>query len=72
MVAALRGKSGKVLVVDLDNTVWGGIIGDDGLEGIKIAQGDATGEVHLAAQRMPLDLRRRGMAVSSKNTDGCA
>ena len=42
IVAALRGKSRKVLILDLDNTVWGGVIGDDGLEGIKIAQGDAT------------------------------
>jgi len=74
VVAALRGKSGKVLVLDLDNTVWGGIIGDDGLEGIKIAQGDAIGEAHLALQRMALDLRQRGivLAVSSKNTDEVA
>jgi FkbH-like protein len=74
VVAALRGKSGKVLVLDLDNTLWGGVIGDDGLEGIKIAQGDARGEAHLAIQRMALDLRRRGivLAVSSKNTDEVA
>jgi FkbH-like protein len=74
VVAALRGKSGKVLVLDLDNTVWGGIIGDDGLEGIKIAQGDAIGEAHLAVQRMALDLRQRGivLAVSSKNSDEVA
>jgi FkbH-like protein len=74
VVAALRGQSGKVLVLDLDNTVWGGIIGDDGLEGIKIAQGDAIGEAHLAVQRMALDLRQRGivLAVSSKNSDEVA
>ena len=74
VVAALRGKSGKVLVLDLDNTVWGGIIGDDGLEGIKIAQGDAIGEAHLALQRMALDLRQRGivLAVASKNSDEVA
>jgi FkbH-like protein len=73
-VAAIRGKSGKVLILDLDNTVWGGVIGDDGLEGIKIAQGDATGEAHLAVQRIALDLRKRGivLAVSSKNTDEVA
>jgi len=54
--------------------VWGGVIGDDGLEGIKIAQGDATGEAHLAVQRLALDLRSRGivLAVSSKNTDEVA
>jgi FkbH-like protein len=74
VVAALRGKSGKVLVLDLDNTVWGGVIGDDGIEGIRIAQGDATGEAHLAVQRLALDLRQRGivLAVSSKNTDAVA
>jgi FkbH-like protein len=73
-IAAIRGKSGKVLVLDLDNTVWGGVIGDDGLEGIKVAQGDAAGEAHLAVQRLALDLRQRGivLAVSSKNTDEVA
>jgi FkbH-like protein len=73
-LAAIRGKSRKVLILDLDNTVWGGVIGDDGLEGIKIAQGDATGEAHLAVQRLSLDLRQRGivLAVCSKNTDGVA
>jgi FkbH-like protein len=73
-VAAMRGKSRKALILDLDNTVWGGVIGDDGLEGIKIAQGDATGEAHLAVQRLALDLRQRGivLAVSSKNNDDVA
>jgi len=74
IVAAIRGKSKKVLILDLDNTVWGGIIGDDGLEGIQIAQGDARGEAHLAVQRFALDLRQRGivLAVCSKNTDEVA
>ncbi len=74
IVAAIRGKSRKVLVLDLDNTVWGGVIGDDGLEGIQIAQGDARGEAHLAVQRLALELRQRGviLAVSSKNTDAIA
>ncbi|MGD0729663.1 MAG: HAD-IIIC family phosphatase [Terracidiphilus sp.] len=73
-IAALRGKSRKALILDLDNTVWGGVIGDDGLEGIQIAQGDARGEAHLAVQRLALDLRSRGivLAVSSKNTDEVA
>ena len=74
VIAAIRGKSRKALVLDLDNTLWGGVIGDDGLEGIKIAQGDAAGEAHLAVQRLALDLRQRGivLAVSSKNTDEVA
>jgi FkbH-like protein len=73
-VAALRGKSRRVLILDLDNTVWGGVIGDDGLEGIKIAQGDAVGEAHIAVQTMALNLRKRGivLAVASKNTDEIA
>jgi FkbH-like protein len=73
-IAAIRGKSRRVLILDLDNTVWGGVIGDDGLDGIKIAQGDATGEAHLAVQQLALDLRQRGivLAVSSKNTDKIA
>jgi len=73
-VSALRGKSRKALILDLDNTVWGGVIGDDGLEGIQVAQGDARGEAHLAVQRYALELRQRGiiLAVSSKNTDEVA
>lgn len=74
LLAALRGRSRKCLILDLDNTVWGGVIGDDGMEGIRIAEGDATGEAHLSVQRMALALRRRGivLAVSSKNTDEIA
>jgi len=74
VIAALRGKSRKCLVLDLDNTLWSGVIGDDGLDGIKLAQGDATGEAHLAVQRLALELRERGvvLAVSSKNNDDVA
>ncbi len=74
LIAALRGKSRRCLVLDLDNTLWGGVIGDDGLDGIVIAQGDATGEAHLDVQKVALALRGRGivLAVSSKNTDEVA
>jgi FkbH-like protein len=74
LLAALRGRSRKCLILDLDNTLWGGVIGDDGLEGIKIAQGDATGEAHLSVHQMALALRRRGivLAASSKNDDAIA
>jgi FkbH-like protein len=74
LIAALRGKSRRCLVLDLDNTLWGGVIGDDGVEGIVIAQGDATGEAHLEVQRTALALRERGivLAVSSKNNDDVA
>ena len=74
LIAAQRGKSRRCLILDLDNTLWGGVIGDDGLEGIALAQGDATGEAHLAVQRAALALRARGvvLAVSSKNNDETA
>ncbi|MDQ7250221.1 HAD-IIIC family phosphatase [Dongia sedimenti] len=74
LIASLRGKSRRCLVLDLDNTLWGGVIGDDGLEGILIGQGDATGEAHLEVQRVALSLRDRGivLAVSSKNNDDVA
>ncbi|MFZ0742752.1 MAG: HAD-IIIC family phosphatase [Terracidiphilus sp.] len=74
IVAAIRGKSRKALILDLDNTIWGGVIGDDGLEGIQIAQGDAGGEAHRAVQKLALDLRQRGivLAVASKNSDEVA
>ena len=74
LLGALLGRSRKCLVLDLDNTVWGGVIGDDGLAGIRIGQGDAVGEAFLAVQQMALDLRARGviLAVSSKNTDAVA
>ena len=72
LLAALRGKSRRCLVVDLDNTLWGGLIGDDGLEGIVIGQGTPVGEAHLETQRVALSLRGRGiaLAVSSKNEHG--
>lgn len=74
LVAALRGKSRRVLVLDLDNTLWGGVIGDDGMEGIVLGQGDPRGEAHLAVQQAALDLRARGalLAVASKNEDRIA
>ncbi len=73
-MAAVRGLSRKCLVLDLDNTLWGGVIGDDGLDGIVVGQGSAVGEAYLAVQRMALALRARGvvLAVCSKNEDANA
>jgi FkbH-like protein len=69
IVAAQRGMSKKCLVLDLDNTLWSGVIGDDGLEGIVLGEGSAAGEAHLALQRYALQLKARGviLAVCSKN-----
>jgi len=47
---SVRGKSRRCLVLDLDNTLWGGVVGDDGLEGIVLGQGDPQGEAFLEIQ----------------------
>lgn len=69
VLAAASGRVAKCLVVDLDNTMWGGVIGDDGLEALRLGPGSAEGEAFLAAQRYVLELKRRGIviAVCSKN-----
>ena len=69
IAAAIRGKARKSLVFDLDNTLWGGVVGDDGLEGIQISQASATGEAFRAVQAFGLEQRMRGvvLAVCSKN-----
>ena len=74
ILAARLGKSRRCLILDLDNTLWGGIIGDDGLEGILIGNGNPTAEAHLHLQHTILELRDRGvvLAVSSKNEDAAA
>ncbi len=73
-VAAIRGTTRKCLVLDLDNTLWGGVIGDDGVDGIALGQGSAKGEAFLAIQQAALALRERGiiLAVCSKNDDDVA
>ena len=74
LIAAMRGKSGRALVLDLDNTVWGGVVADDGIEQIVVGQGSPEGEAFLALQRHALELRRRGvvLAVCSKNLEAIA
>ena len=74
LIGAIRGRSRKCLVLDLDNTVWGGAIGDDGLSGIVLGQGSPEGEAYLAVQQAALALRNRGviLAVSSKNDEANA
>jgi FkbH-like protein len=74
VVGALLGQSRKCLVLDLDNTLWGGVIGDDGLEGIVLGQGSAAGEAHLELQQYARRLMERGvvLAVCSKNDEANA
>ena len=72
-VLALAGRVRKCVVTDLDNTLWGGVIGDDGIDGIQLGElGD--GPAFAALQRWLLELKRRGilLAVCSKNNDDTA
>jgi len=74
LIAAQQGRSRKCLVLDLDNTLWGGVIGDDGLDGIVLGQGSPLGEGFVAVQAYARELARRGiiLAVSSKNDEANA
>jgi FkbH-like protein len=67
-IVPLSGRTAKVLVVDLDNTLWGGVIGEDGMAGIKVGA-EYPGAAYQALQRALLDLSRKGilLAVCSKN-----
>ncbi|MEO7547897.1 MAG: HAD-IIIC family phosphatase, partial [Ramlibacter sp.] len=67
---AATGRTRKALVLDLDDTLWGGTIGDDGLEGIVLGSGHgARGEAFAIWQEYVAQLGRRGvvLAVASKN-----
>ncbi|NJL86458.1 MAG: HAD-IIIC family phosphatase [Leptolyngbyaceae cyanobacterium SM1_1_3] len=74
ILAAIRGLSFKCLVLDLDNTLWGGVIGDDGLSGIELGQGTGPGEAFQAFQHYVKSLKQRGivLAVCSKNNEKTA
>ena len=73
ILAALQGKLKKCVVLDLDNTVWGGVIGDDGMENIQIGN-LGIGKAYTLFQHWLKELKERGiiLAVSSKNTESIA
>lgn len=60
----------KILVVDLDNTLWGGVVGEDGAEGIRLSE-HKEGEWYYHLQRQLLEMKKRGtlLAVASKNNE---
>ena len=74
LVRSLYGRSRKVLVLDLDNTLWGGVIGDDGPDKIVIGRETPTAEAYTAFQEYCLSLRERGilLAACSKNDEEVA
>ncbi|MBR3242495.1 MAG: HAD-IIIC family phosphatase [Parasporobacterium sp.] len=69
IIKSLYGKNKKVVVLDMDNTLWGGIVGDDGPENLEIGQESARGETFYAFQKYLKTLKERGvlLAVDSKN-----
>lgn len=73
MITALRGSIKKCVIVDLDNTLWGGVIGDDGLDGIEIGE-LGTGHAFSEFQLYLKELKKRGiiLAVCSKNNEDTA
>jgi FkbH-like protein len=74
LVRAMYGRSRKVLVLDLDNTLWGGVIGDDGPDHIVLGRETPLGEAYIAFQEYCLSLREQGvlLAVCSKNNEEVA
>ena len=69
MIKSLYGKSQKALVLDLDNTLWGGIVGDDGADNIEIGQETSMGQLYSEFQAYIKEYKERGvlLAINSKN-----
>ena len=71
IVCAVKGQFKKCLILDLDNTVWGGVIGDDGIEGIQLGHGLGIGKAFTEFQMWVKKLKQRGIiiCVASKNNE---
>jgi len=72
-IRAIKGLPKKCLVLDLDNTLWGGIIGEDGIDGIKLGS-EYPGKAYVDFQKAVLSLYNRGiiLAINSKNNESDA
>ena len=68
-IKPILGLNKKCIVLDLDNTLWGGIIGEDGFNGIKLSHNEPIGKSFIEFQKYLLSLHKRGiiLAVNSKN-----
>ena len=71
IIKSIYGKNKKVLVCDLDNTLWGGVVGDDGVEGIQVGPEVPVGQVYSEFQTYVKELKSIGvlLAVNSKNDE---
>lgn len=74
VIRAARGRARKLLVVDLDETLWGGVVGDVGWQGIRLGGHDPVGEAFKDFQQGLLSLHRKGVAIAvvSKNDESVA
>lgn len=74
IIKAIYGKNKKALILDLDNTLWGGIIGDDGIEKIQIGNGTPLGMLYMDFQRYIKQLGKYGILLNicSKNEEKSA
>ena len=74
IICAIKGQFKKCLILDLDNTVWGGVIGDDGIEGIQLGHGLGIGKAFTEFQMWVKKLKQRGIiiCVASKNNEETA
>lgn len=74
IILASYGKFKKCLILDLDNTIWGGLVGDDGWENIQIGHGLGIGKAFSEFQHWIKKLKERGIiiAVCSKNNENIA
>jgi FkbH-like protein len=73
-ISAVLGASMKLVIVDLDNTLWGGVVGDLGWQNLRLGGHDYLGEAYLDFQRALKGLRNRGilLAIASKNEESVA
>ena len=71
IISAIQGKFKKCVILDLDNTLWGGVVGDDGLEGIQLGHGLGIGKAFTEFQMWLKKLKNRGiiLCVCSKNDE---
>jgi FkbH-like protein len=71
IVLALKGRAKKCLVLDCDNTLWGGVIGEDGIDGIKLDRNEYPGKAYYDFHTSVLHLAERGVliALCSKNNE---
>ena len=74
IICAIKGQFKKCLILDLDNTLWGGVIGDDGIEGIQLGHGLGIGKMFTEFQMWIKKLKQRGIiiCVVSKNYEDTA